>query len=29
MNEYYNFLGVDENASDEEIEKRYAELKKK
>ena len=29
MNEYYNFLGVDENASDGEIEKRYAELKKK
>ena len=29
MNEYYRFLGVDENATDEEIEARYNELKKK
>lgn len=29
MNEYYRFLGVEETASDEEIEARYAELKKK
>lgn len=28
MNEYYRFLGVEETASDEEIEARYAELKK-
>lgn len=28
MNEYYEFLGVNENASDEEIEARYTELKK-
>lgn len=29
MNEYYRFFGVDENATDEEIEARYNELKKK
>lgn len=29
MNEYYEFFGVNENASDEEIEARYEELKKK
>lgn len=29
MNEYYQFLGLDESASDEEIKSKYAELKKK